>query len=334
MAARSPRFKVGERIGEGTFGAVYRGTEAATGRQVAVKRFHAHWMGGKQGIHFTALREVRHLNELRHPNIVELLGVIERDAEGSFCLVFEWCIGDLEGVIRRPDIALRAADVKAYMSMLISAVAFLHANGVIHRDLKPANVLVAPDGSLKLADFGTARALQTAIAGAEMTPDIVTRWYQAPEMLLGARRYGPAIDVWSLGCIFAELHLRRAPFAGTSTADQLMRICAALGSPTHEAAGWADVGLLPDYVPMAPIAPRPLSQLFSTGVGSAAGATVPVRDALHLIGAMLALAPARRVACADTLLHPYFAPGAAPSPTNPSELPLATVKRKGGGGSR
>ncbi|KAG8462695.1 hypothetical protein KFE25_004671 [Diacronema lutheri] len=322
-ADSADRFHVGERIGEGTFGAVFRGTEVATGRTVAVKRFHAHWMGGKAGIHFTALREVRHLNELRHPNIVELLGVIGRDAAGCFSLVFEWCVGDLEGVIRRADISLRAPDVKAYMAMLTSAVAFLHANGVLHRDLKPANVLVAPSGALKLADFGTARALETAGDGGEMTPDIVTRWYQCPELLLGARRYGPPVDVWSLGCVFAELHLRRAPFAGTSTADQLVRICAALGSPTHEAAGWADVSLLPDFVPMAKLPPAPLSQLFSTGVGSAAGATVPAREALQLIGAMLSLAPARRVACADALQHAYFAPGSLPRATDPADLPLA-----------
>ncbi|KAJ1634348.1 kinase-like domain-containing protein [Pavlovales sp. CCMP2436] len=284
-------------------------------------------MGGRHGVHFTALREIRHLNELRHPNLVELIGVDARDADGCFCLVFEHCVGDLEGVIRRADIALRAADVKAYMRMLASGLAFLHANRVVHRDLKPGNILVAPDGSLKLADFGTARALETAQGGAEMTPDIVTRWYQAPELLLGARRYGYAVDVWSLGCVFAELHLRRAAFPGASTADQLVRVCAALGSPTHEAAGWPDVTALPDYVPMVrTLAPKPLSQLFSTGVDSAPGATVPLRDALELVGAMLALAPARRISCDGALAHGYFAPSAHPPPTPLAALPLTKMR--------
>lgn len=317
-------FERGARIGEGTFGSVYRGTERATGRTVAIKRFHPKWMGTRQGVHFTAIREIRHLNELRHPNIVELAGIIERDAEGYFSLVFEHCVGDLEGVIRRTDLVLRPADVKAYMQMLLSAVGFLHVHAVLHRDLKPGNILVAPSGALKLADFGTARALSTAADDdAELTPNIVTRWYQSPELLLGARRYGPAVDAWSLGCIFAELHLRRAPFPGSSALDQLMRICSQLGTPAYDAANtWPGWDSLPDAVQFKPVAPRPLGDLFATGIGSAAGAMVPPRDALELIGGLLSLSPLRRMSCADALASAYFETN-APLPTALGALPMA-----------
>ena len=115
---------------------------------------------------------------------------------------------------------------------------------VLHRDLKPNNLLIAPDGTLKLADFGLARVFGSP--DRTLTNQVFQRWYRAPELLYGARSYGPAVDMWALGCIFAELMLSRPYFAGTSDLDQLAKVFAALGTPTEE--DWPGMRTLPDFV--------------------------------------------------------------------------------------
>uniref|UniRef100_A0A8C2SPR2 cyclin-dependent kinase n=1 Tax=Coturnix japonica TaxID=93934 RepID=A0A8C2SPR2_COTJA len=134
------------------------------------------------------------------------------------------------------------------MFQLLQGLAFCHAHRVLHRDLKPQNLLINADGAIKLADFGLARAFGVPVR--TYTHEVVTLWYRAPEILLGCKYYSTAVDIWSLGCIFAEMVTRRALFPGDSEIDQLFRIFRTLGTPDE--ASWPGVTALPDYKPSFP----------------------------------------------------------------------------------
>jgi cyclin-dependent kinase 7 len=289
-------------VGAGTFGVVYRAIEKASGRVVALKKLRA--KGPHEGVEFTTLREIKLLQELRHPNIVRLLDVFTHRFNLYIC--FEFAQGDLETLIRDRRVTFKPADVKSWIQQLLRGLEFLHARWILHRDLKPSNLLLGADGMLKLADFGLARRWGTP---SRMTPQVVTRWYRPPELLFGARLYSHAVDMWGAGCIFAELLLRAPLFPGENDIDQLGKIFAALGTPSEET--WPGLSALPDYLAFHPAPGVPLQQIFAgTGAGP---------DALELLARLLALPPQRRPTARDALAHRYFS--TPPEPTPPAQLP-------------
>jgi len=189
--------------------------------------------------------------------------------------------------------------------MTFRGLEFCHRNFILHRDLKPNNLLIASDGLLKIADFGLARDF--ADPGYKMTCQVITRWYRPPELLFGARYYSTAVDIWSVGCIFAELMLRTPYLPGESDMDQLKTIFRALGTPTEDE--WPGHTKLPDYVPVGQFQKAPLRDLF----------TAATADCLNLLGKCLLYEPRRRISTKEALNHPYFF--ALPNPTHPSKLP-------------
>lgn len=192
-------------LGEGTYGVVYKAIDTLTGQTVAIKKIR---LGNqKEGLNFTALREIKLLKELKHPNIIELIDAFPD--KGNLHLVFEYMRTDLESVIRDRNIFLSPADIKSYMLMTLKGLAFCHRKWVLHRDMKPNNLLIGEKGQLKLADFGLARIFGSP--DRRFTHQVFARWYRAPELLFGSRQYGSGVDVWAAACIFAELLLRR-PF--------------------------------------------------------------------------------------------------------------------------
>ncbi|KAJ3903542.1 kinase-like domain-containing protein [Lentinula edodes] len=303
---RQKRWAKEQKVGEGAYAVVYRGREFSTGRRVAIKKIKVGQF--KDGLDMSAIREVKYLRELKHRNVIELLDVFSNKT--NLNLVLEFLDSDLEMIIKDRSLVFLPADIKSWMAMTFRGLEFCHRNFILHRDLKPNNLLIASDGHLKIADFGLARDF--ADPGFKMTCQVITRWYRPPELLFGARYYSSAVDIWSVGCIFAELMLRTPYLAGESDMDQLKTIFRALGTPTEQE--WPGHTKLPDYVPVGQFPKTPLRDLF----------TAASTDTLNLLSKCLLYEPRKRVSAAEALQHPYFY--AIPHPTHPLKLPKCTTQ--------
>ena len=196
-------------LGEGGFGRVFLGERRSDGMRVALKKIARKKQYQDEGLSaLGCLREIRLMRETAHPNLVELLDVYLSPDEGGVCvcLVLELlCEQDLEQIIGRSRLGspLLPATIKSLTRMLLDGLAFLHSNWIMHRDLKPGNVFVSTGGVLKIGDFGFARTFGSPQQ--LMSPSACTQWYRAPELLLGACEYNAGVDVWSAGCVLAEL---------------------------------------------------------------------------------------------------------------------------------
>ncbi|XP_025081640.1 cyclin-dependent kinase 2-like [Pomacea canaliculata] len=284
-----------EKIGEGTYGVVYKARDKYNPeRYVALKKIRLD--ADSEGVPSTAIREISLLKELDHPNVVKLLDVLHYDKK--LYLVFEYLNRDLKKYLENaPPGGLPPALIKSYLHQLLAGVAYCHAHRVLHRDLKPQNLLIDIKGNIKLADFGLARAFGVPVR--TYTHEVVTLWYRAPEILLGSRFYSVSVDVWSLGCIFVEMIIRRALFPGDSEIDQLFRIFRTLGTPDEST--WPGVTKLPDYKSTFPRWPPTSIQ-----------EVVPSLEAqgLDLLDRMLTYEPSMRISARNAMNHPYFSDSA------------------------
>lgn len=278
-------------LGEGTYGVVYRAVDKITGQYVALKKVRLDRT--EEGIPQTALREVSILQEFDHPNIVNLLDVICSD--GKLYLVFEYVEADLKKAIEKQEGGYSGMDLKRLIYQLLDGLYFCHRHRIIHRDLKPANILLTSGNVLKLADFGLARAFQVPMH--TYTHEVVTLWYRAPEILLGEKHYTPAVDMWSVGCIFAELTRRKVLFRGDSEIGQLFEIFQVLGTPTDTEGSWPGVSRLPDY-----------RDVFPKWTAKRLGQVLPELhpDAIDLLSKMLKYDPRERISAKEALQHPWF----------------------------
>ncbi|KAK2954222.1 putative Cyclin-dependent kinase 3 [Blattamonas nauphoetae] len=227
------RYKKIEKIGEGTYGVVYKASDVLTGRLVAVKKIRLGF--GEDGVPVTALREIATQRELQHPNIVKLIETIHTGKQ--LFLIFEYLPLDLRHCLEsssnedsQPSFSKQI--IKSFAFQLLKGVAYCHSHGIIHRDLKPQNILLDDLGTIKIGDFGLARSF--SIPTRAYSHDVVTLWYRPPEILLGSDKYDTSADLWSCGCIIAELFLGRPLFEGDSEIDQLYKIFSILGTPTQE----------------------------------------------------------------------------------------------------
>lgn len=305
-----------KKVGEGTYAVVYLGHHRTDPSSlVAIKKIKV-IAEYKDGLSMDAIREVKYLQELSHPNVIALHAVFS-SKDQNLNLVLEYLpLGDLEMLIKDTNMQYGTADIKAWMAMLARGVWFCHENFVMHRDIKPNNLLIAQDGEVKLADFGLARSFADPYLN--MTHQVITRWYRPLELLYGARQYSAAVDIWSMGMVFAEL-LLRVPFAaGNTDMDQITRICGAFGNPTEE--NWPGVTKLPNFVPGEPGKNVPVQgREFFLGTFPTAG---PI--GADLLSSMLKLDPRKRGTSRQILQHAWWT--AHPKPTKKENLP-----RKGGG---
>jgi len=203
-----------------------QGRSRTTNELVALKEIH---LDPEEGTPSTAIREISLMKELKHPNIVRLHDVIHTEAK--LVLIFEYCEQDLKRYMDTHGDrgALDPMTVRSFMYQLLKGTAFCHENRVLHRDLKPQNLLVNRKGELKIGDFGLARAFGVPVN--TFSNEVVTLWYRAPDVLLGSRTYSTSIDVWSCGCIFAEMISGIPLFRGRDNQDQLLHIMRVIGTP-------------------------------------------------------------------------------------------------------
>lgn len=227
------------RIGEGTYGIVYRARDLKSGEIVALKKIRME--KEKEGLPICSVREISILMRMRHKNIVELMDVVVgRDLENMF-LVMQYCEQDLASLIDNMKVPFTESQVKCIMIQLLDGVEYLHLNYIIHRDLKVSNLLLTDKGCLKVADFGLGRT--SGIPPKPLTPTVVSLWYRAAELLFGSLSYTAALDMWAVGCIFGELLSNKPLLPGKSEAQMVELIIKLLGTPTD--AIWPGFSSLP-----------------------------------------------------------------------------------------
>ncbi|EPS61975.1 hypothetical protein M569_12817, partial [Genlisea aurea] len=215
-------------IGQGTYSSVYRAREVKTGETVAVKKVRFD-TSQPESVRFMA-REILILRRLDHPNVVKLRGIIASRLSCTVYLVFDYMDHDLAGLLSSPDVKFFESQIKCYMRQLLSGLEHCHSRGVMHRDIKTSNILLNNQGCLKIADFG----LANFVGPCPLTSRVVTLWYRPPELLLGSTEYGEAVDLWSVGCVCAELFIGRPILKGRNEVEQLHKIFKLCGSPPEE----------------------------------------------------------------------------------------------------
>ncbi|KAL2855195.1 kinase-like domain-containing protein [Aspergillus pseudodeflectus] len=304
-----------EKIGEGTYGVVYKARELThPNRIVALKKIRLE--AEDEGVPSTAIREISLLKEMNDPNIVKLFNIVHADGHKLY-LVFEFLDLDLkkymealpvseggrgkalpDGSSLSKNLGLGEAMVKKFMAQLVEGIRYCHSHRILHRDLKPQNLLIDRDGNLKLADFGLARAFGVPLR--TYTHEVVTLWYRSPEILLGGRQYSTGVDMWSCGAIFAEMCTRKPLFPGDSEIDEIFKIFRLLGTPDETI--WPGVTSFPDFKPTFPRWKREESHNLVPGLDE---------DGLDLLEALLEYDPARRISAKQACMHPYFQHGSS-----------------------
>ncbi|KAI7884543.1 cyclin dependent kinase A [Lichtheimia hyalospora FSU 10163] len=292
------RYQKLSKIGEGSYGQVFKARQRLTNRIVAIKKMNLHQY--QEGVPVTVLRELAILKELNHRNVLRMEDLIYNGA-------YVYAVTDLLDMDLRDYLEKHGREgvtsdhIKSFLHQALSGLLYCHKMRIIHRDLKPENLLLEKaTGRLIIADFGLSRQFDVPMRA--YTHNVVTRWYRAPEILLGTSFYSTAVDMWSMGCIFAEMITMNPIFPGDSEIDQLFRIFQLLGTPHN--GSWIDVESLPDFKPCFPVwKSRDLSKVFKNKYKHYLELD---QDAFKLLKGMLTYDPYLRLSAKKALESPYF----------------------------
>lgn len=302
---RADSFEKIDKIGQGTYSNVYKAKDLLTGKIVALKKVRFDNLE-PESVKFMA-REILILRRLDHPNVIKLEGLVTSRMSCSLYLVFPYMEHDLAGLAASPEVKFTEPQVKCYMHQLLSGLEHCHNNGVLHRDIKGSNLLIDDGGVLKIADFGLASFFDPNHKH-PMTSRVVTLWYRPPELLLGATDYGVGVDLWSAGCILAELLAGKPIMPGRTEVEQLHKIYKLCGSPSEE---YWKKSKLPNATLFKPREPykRRIRETFKDFRPSS----------LPLIETLLAIDPAERLTATVALNSEFFK--TEPYACEPSSLP-------------
>jgi len=289
-------------IGYGAFGVVWAVTDPRTGKRIALKKMpnvFQNIVSSKR-----VYREIRMLCFFKHDNVLQALDILQPDPLDQIdelYVVTELMQSDLHKIIVSPQ-PLTIDHVKVFLYQILRGLKYLHSAGILHRDIKPGNLLVNSNCQLKICDFGLARC-EEPDRSKEMTQEVVTQYYRAPELLSGSTYHSYGVDVWSVGCIFAELLGRKILFQAQSPIQQLNQVIKLLGTPHPEdiRASGASEGAF-RYIMNQPYRPPALHTLHNLSSSAS-------HEAIHLLCRMLYFNPSKRISVADALTHPYLDEG-------------------------
>ncbi|XP_020212267.1 cyclin-dependent kinase G-2 [Cajanus cajan] len=287
------------RIDEGTYGVVFRAKDKKSGKVVALKKVKME--KEKEGFPLTSLREINILLSFHHPSIVDVKEVVVGSNLDSIFMVMEYMEHDLKGLMEAMKQPFSQSEVKCLMLQLLEGVKYLHDNWVLHRDLKTSNLLLNNRGELKICDFGLARQYGSPLK--PYTHLVVTLWYRAPELLLGTKQYSTAIDMWSLGCIMAELLSKEPLFNGKTEFEQIDKIFRILGTPNETI--WPGFSELPRVkVKFVKNQYNLLRKKFPAT--SFTGSPVLSDSGFDLLNKLLTYDPEKRITAEEALNHEWF----------------------------
>ncbi|KAJ4895527.1 putative serine/threonine-protein kinase [Raphanus sativus] len=311
-----------EKIGQGTYSSVYKARDLETNQIVALKKVRFANMD-PDSVRFMA-REIIILRRLDHPNVMKLEGLITSRVSGSMYLIFEYMEHDLSGLASTPGVKFSEAQIKCYMKQLLHGLEHCHSRGVLHRDIKGSNLLLDQNNNLKIGDFGLAN-FYGPHQKQPLTSRVVTLWYRPPELLLGSTDYGITVDMWSTGCILAELFSGKPIMPGRTEVEQLHKIFKLCGSPSEE---YWKRSKLPDATIFKPQHPykRCVAETFKS---------LP-STALALVEVLLAVEPDARGTTANALESEFFTtePFASEASSLPKYQPRKEIDVKKGTGSK
>ncbi|XP_018082435.1 cyclin-dependent kinase 11B S homeolog isoform X2 [Xenopus laevis] len=304
-------FQCLNRIEEGTYGVVYRAKDRKTDEIVALKRLKME--KEKEGFPITSLREINTILKAQHPNIVTVREIVVGSNMDKIYIVMNYVEHDLKSLMETMKQPFLPGEVKTLMIQLLRGVRHLHDNWILHRDLKTSNLLLSHAGILKVGDFGLAREYGSPLK--PYTPIVVTLWYRAPELLLGAKEYSTAIDMWSVGCIFGELLTQKPLFPGKSEIDQINKIFKDLGTPSEK--------IWPGYNELPAIKKMTFTDYPYNNLRKRFGALLSDQG-FELMNKFLTYCPAKRISAEDGLKHEYFRE--TPLPIEPAMFPTWPAK--------
>uniref|UniRef100_A0A8C7TUL8 cyclin-dependent kinase n=1 Tax=Oncorhynchus mykiss TaxID=8022 RepID=A0A8C7TUL8_ONCMY len=304
-------FQCLNRIEEGTYGVVYRAKDKKTDEIVALKRLKME--KEKEGFPITSLREINTILKAQHPNIVTVREIVVGSNMDKIYIVMNYVEHDLKSLMETMKQPFLPGEVKTLMIQLLRGVRHLHDNWILHRDLKTSNLLLSHKGILKVGDFGLAREYGSPLK--PYTPVVVTLWYRSPELLLGAKEYSTAVDMWSVGCIFGELLTQKPLFPGKSEIDQINKIFKDLGSPSEK--------IWPGYNELPAVKKMTFTEYPYNNMRKRFGALLSDQG-FDLMNKFLTYCPSKRILSDEALKHEYFRE--TPQPIDPSMFPTWPAK--------